>query len=236
MEEVADTEIVSIPKVFITFGAAGMWDYRFDGGFNDHFAVGPDMVGAGTIVDSSYVFTAGQGLVLPSLPLSDNGVYTIEILFSLDFDPAIENSAYKILDFNELTAMRGMYFGDHDPTGATQPVIKFATGAAFIFDSTPYSVAADTVYCFTLVRTAGDLFTLYVDGVVVDTWFELDDSGPNPDWLKFSTGVMTFFQRDSTWTPPQGQSGGTCYRIRIYDRALDETEVADAFATITDES
>jgi hypothetical protein len=173
----------------------------------------------GSIVGSSYVFDAQEGLMLPDIGLSDPNVYTIEMYFQLNQTPALGVvGAYKLIDFKNLTDDSGIYVID----GFLW--IAFAQTGAFAFPT-------NTDVHVVLTRDEDGAMSVYANGVAVIS--DYDNAGDTD--YEFDPGMMWFFQDDEL-SPDVEASGGTVHRIRIYDRALDPAEVTTAFGTITDES
>jgi hypothetical protein len=217
LEQAVDSE----STVTVTYtDSAEMWDYRFNGNYADNGAVGPDMApNGGSIVGSSYVFDAQEGLMLPDVGLTNPGIYTIEMYFQLNHTPALGAvGSYKLIDFKGLTDDSGIYVID----GFLW--IAFSQTGAFVF---PVNTNVHVV----LTRDGDGAMSVYADGVAVIS--DYDDEGDTT--YEFDPGVMWFFQ-DEELAPNVEASGGTVHRIRIYDRALDAAEVLAAFGTITDES
>lgn len=179
--------------------------YEFNGDFTDELG-GPDLVPAGgTIHADSYSFGPNQGLSL-SNGFADPGSYSIEMVFNFsDLD-----NWRKILDFENLTAVSGLY---NSPGNAVY-FYPFGSGPAD-------ALRKDTNINLVVTRDATtELFTAYTDGIFQFSFTD-DTSGA------VSTGpddVVHFFVDELNG----GQaSHGVVHRIRIWDGVLSAADVGE---------
>jgi len=190
--------------------AAPVREYLFGNTLADSLG-GPSLQSlGGTVGNGSYVFVAGQGLILDGA-LASGAAYSIEITAGLD-----QVSEYRrILDFKDGASDGGLY--------------SFAGSLSFtptIFG--PGSViSAGNFVTILLTRDSGsNLLTGYADGVMQ---FSLTDTPGN---AVFSTpGARVVFFRDDSVFPGE-ESSGAVRSIRVFDRGLSSTEVVELYAPV----
>ena len=198
--------------------------YRFAGNLDDDFG-GPSLVAVGTtaFVAGGASFTTGSGFTVSgATPAS---LYTIDTIVALD-DLA---GWRKLIDFADYSQDSGFYVY----RAAIQQVIvsemDFLTSVASLTPGTSFRV--------TLVRDAGGIATVYLDGVPLagvrsdmpvppvsaNGAFTFDDSVVMS--AAFSSPFASWFV-DDTVTNGTEASGGVVREITIWDIALDATQVA----------
>jgi hypothetical protein len=177
--------------------------YDLDSSFGDAFG-GPDLVAmGGALTSGGYDFAANQGLSLSSANIA-SGEYTIEIGFRFDALSGYQ----KILDFKNLTVDDGLYTRDR----------------SLVFFGASVSggvVSSSSFHHLVLTRDeATDVVRAYINGDeawnFADAFGRAVFSGPE--------SIIHVFRDDDVTAPGEAESGFVS-RIRIYDRALDATEV-----------
>ncbi len=151
---------------------------------------------------SGYSFAANQGLALEgAVPQS---VYTIDFVVALD-----ETTGYRrLVDFKNLLSDTGLY---NLNTSLNFYNVATGPGAAF---------SVGELARVTITRDAGGTFSGYVNGVqqisFVDSAGLGEFTGPSQ---------IAYFMRDDNAVSNEASAGFVDY-IRIYDVALDASEVA----------
>jgi len=179
--------------------------YQLDGTYADDLG-GPALVGrGGSFVPGGYQFAVNQGLALTSAMPAE--VYTVDMVFSFD----TLGSWRKILDFKNLRSDNGLYTYDNS--------LQFVVVAGSTFETSPPVLAANTTMQVTLTRNAAGRVTGYVNRAQLITFVDTSTVA-----ALGSDAIANFFIDD---TPTGGgeSSGGIVRRIRIYDVALDATQL-----------
>jgi hypothetical protein len=180
-------------------------DYLLNGNFSDFLGNGADLVSnGGTIETTGYEFGANQGLSLSNTINAAN--YTIQMLFSID-----NVSGYrKLIDFKNLTSDRGVYNFNTAPS-----FYPFAAGAS-------NNITAGSLTNLVVTRdSATNAFTGYINGI---QQISFADTGSDATFNAINN-IARFFRDDSA-TSGVESSSGFVDRIRIWDGALNATEVA----------
>ncbi len=191
--------------------AALIHDYQLNGSLADSLG-GPSLVAAGGVLSANgYAFGANQGLSL-SNGLGDNGNYSIELQFSFS-----DVSGYrKVLDFKDRADDKGFYVLT---SNLNFYPFAFPSGDPFTAD-----VLADVI----LTRNVDTNQTNgYVNGA---QFFSFTDGGGDAVF-NAANGIIQFFKDDFV-TQGGEASAGCVRRIRVFDSALDITEVTDAQAPL----
>jgi hypothetical protein len=196
-------------------------DYRFQNTRASSVGSAPDLIDIGTNGANTFAaetidgvprtvlqFPVSNGLRLAQVTgVAPNDVYTIVILFEFD---NISNLAYKrILDFKNGTSENGFYLNNR--------YLSFYIGRQ-IAGGTMF-LAPNTYHQVVLTRNAAGTVTSYVDGV---RQFSFDDSTSRAAVID-SNNALRFF-RDNKGS--NEHSNGSIARIRLFDTALTDFEVA----------
>lgn len=183
--------------------------YSFDQSLADDLGGPPLMALGGMLrVGGGYAFDANQGLVTASVMPAR--VYTIDVVFSF----ATVATWRKIIDVAALDAEPGLYVHDAMLTYVVVPSVDHV-------ESTP-RLAPDTTVALTLTRDDANHVAAYLDRVPV--WTFVDTNGRAA--LNAGAPKLQFFIDDSIAGGTEA-SAGVVKQIRIYDRALTPSEVAD---------
>lgn len=198
--------------------AAQVADYRFNGDFSDALGISPALTeldpGSGAWVTAQIdglpvqhrLFLEGTGYELSTLGLVNNDEYTISMLLELD-----QTDSYaKFLDVSGRNSDTGLY--------AQSNTLRLYTGGSGLANAFP----PDRYVQATLTRDATHTVVGYVDGI---EQFSLFDDPMDPVALISVENLLTFL-RDDDSTGNSENSAGHIARIRIFDTALDATEVA----------
>jgi len=194
-------------------------DYGFQNTFASSVGGSPNLVVAGTTEGGGfasdlvgvtsrtvYRFPQGQGLALQNASAAiPSSAYTVAIVFAFD----VVDGYRRILDFKDGTSDSGLY--------VLGGQLTFYSGS----NSQQPSVPADTYVQVVLTRDANGLVTGYTNGV---PQFSFSDTGnlavPDP-----TSNVLRFFLDDNSVGGEQAPGGVA--RIRIWDEAMTESEVAN---------
>jgi hypothetical protein len=173
--------------------------------------LGQQLVGATEGVDGVReevaVFVRGGGYRLsPTTGEVGNTTYSVAVLFRLS-DIGVFR---RVLDFKHGTSDTGLYL---------------AAGKLRLYPYTPSgpkTVAADEWVQVVLTRTAGGTVTGYVDGA--QQWQQADTDGVA---VIDSENTLRFFRDNESGGTTTEHASGSVARIRLFDRALSDTEVRD---------
>jgi hypothetical protein len=172
---------------------------------------GARITGAGEVDQDGYHFAGGTGLELPVE--AGLAVYTIVLSFQLEtLAPPTGDGFGKLIDWRGGTSDSGLYVG---PNGSLELIP--ASGSAEL-DAAPGTVELSPVH-LVLTRDAGELVTLYVNGLQVGT---LDDAAAD---FEIGTAVRFFQDDDMPAEAGPENPAGVCDSITIHDRALSAAEV-----------
>lgn len=204
-------------------GLQPLHEYPLRANYDDLFGGPPLTSHGGDFVGNRYRFGAGQGLsVEGAMPRT---VYTLDMMLSFD-TLATWN---KIVDFEDLGPDTGLY--------------TYKSGLQFVivpnadFLTTEPRFAIGSPRRLTTTRDATGTFTAYIDGVIT---FGERKSDPEPpvtfpttaftfvdssSLAALSTDRVHFFMDDMATTDENAP--GTVERIRIWDVALTQQQVAE---------
>jgi hypothetical protein len=170
----------------------------------------------GTITASGYVFGKNQGLTFTSAALSTTS-YSIELSFQTNLDST--GSWSKLVDLSGANSNdNGLYI--HNSSGYRLQFYPQADGSAADFSVGP---------TFDVVLTRDgttNLVTGYVNGV---SRFSFTDSSSQAV-ISAASNTLTFFV-DDLHTSQSEISSGTLNYLRIYNGALNSSQVSALFAT-----
>lgn len=158
-------------------------------------------------------FPKGNGLKLPDITrvLTNNGVYTIVVLFELN-DVGNDTSRFRrVVDFKNGASDSGPYI---EKVGGTSRLSFYRQGLGSVQGTTP--IAANRYVQVVITRNAIGTVRAYVDG---SPQFEFDDT-TSQDAVISGANVLRFF-KDNT----SEDSGGSVARIRLFDSALSADDV-----------
>jgi hypothetical protein len=188
-------------------GAILIHEYALRGSLNDNVSGDPLSSYGGQITALGYVFAGNQGLTFSSRDFTPAD-YSIELSFRLDTTAGTT----KLIDFHNLTADPGLY----QQSGA----IAFSPAAtASISDFRP----GTDVHVVLTRDGATNLVTAYVNGQQRLTFVDDLLLGAPPGF----SNRLSFFMEDGNQS---NISGGTANYVRIFNGALNATEVSTLFA------
>ena len=201
-------------------------DYRFQNNESSSVAGAPDLVnliapaqtcpaycngfGSDNVLgDTTTVlqFPKDNGVALSPTTsvLSDNGIYTIAVLFKVQ-----DVSGFRrIADFKNGTSDTGLYL---------------QSGALVLYPNAPSAnapVVVDTYVQVVVTRDGSGMFKGYVNGVLQ---FTVDDSVSQYGLID-SSNALRFFEDNVSGGAIEEDSAGAVSRIRIYDGALTPEQV-----------
>lgn len=152
------------------------------------------------------LFLAGTAYERPTPGLITNVAYTVSMLLELDQT----SSNAKFLDLSGRNSDFGLY--------AQVNALRFYTAGTGLDNAFP----PDRYVQATLTRDASNNVVGYIDGVGQFTFF---DDPMDPQAIISLDNLLTFL-RDDDCTGNSKTSAGHVARTRIFDTALDATEVA----------
>ncbi len=203
---------------------APLFDYQFQGTFNDSNGAGPALAvvnsqPADAFVAGGYLFGQGSGLRLDA-PLTagtfNSGNYSIAIRFSFD----ITTGYRRIMEFKNLGADTGQYVLNDQLN-----FFNVTNGGSF-----PPVTTADVV--FTRDGATGN-YSAYLNGSAISVLGFNDSSGLAIANAVAGLSVFHFFRDDLV--AGGEESGGVVRAIRIFDHALTGAEVGNAFVAAVPE-
>ena len=199
--------------------AAQLADYAFDGNLSSDVGVAPDLVYLGSaesyatvMIDGNSVsvldFELGSGLRFASGGPMDE--YTVAMRIRLDANPSWQ----KLVDVTDLANDEGMYLFNNfaEYFGAT-PSPDY---------NSAWEVSDTEFFQLLLSRRAADgMVRVFIDGV---EQFSFEDTG---DLALVDTSGNMHFLVDDTQTSMTENPAGQVDRIRIWDVALSDEEIAE---------
>jgi hypothetical protein len=208
-----------------------LYDYRLDGSLSDAHGAGSDLVAQGGMLAGDYFqFNSNEGLS-GQIPASEADDYSLEFWFKMD-QVGTDTGYRKLVDFSTgANPLAGLYVHNGRLRYVINTTTGFYTGTQPILSSTWHHVALTRS-----VDTSGGSpvveIKTYVDGLFDKSYPEsfmghalavFSQQGATAD-----TRLVNMFQGGNGF----GEVGaGEVDRIRFYDFALPQTDVATAYAT-----
>ncbi len=189
-------------------------DYQFSGNLTDALG-GPVMVsGGGTLGANGYFFDQDTGLSLSNWdPTGQGDDYSIEMYLTIDNETMAASDYQKLIDFKNRTSDNGFYLVDRDLPDYR--LTFFGTSVGNGLDT----FFPDTFHHLVLSRDSqGGTLSAWLDG-------QLQWSGnAGSDSVADATNNILYFLRDEGFHFSENPAGYVDF-IRIYDDAVDQTEV-----------